>query len=157
MVWVVVSVRLLRVTVRFANVRDGSFRGVAYVCSAFSVVKLISSSVGAEKHITNRIDRVTFISLHVVVTLWSSRYFRFRRQNVILIQPLGCFFSRRTWVTSLQINKVPSACIPHTCAFKRSLEYIGWQWCNFFPLYARWFCRHLAGKTLRNVWHCDSA
>ena len=36
--------------------------------------------------------------------------------------------------------------------------YKGWQWRSVVPYQCQFhFCRHLVGKTLRNVCHCDSA
>jgi len=39
-----------------------------------------------------------------------------------------------------------------------ALIVVGWQWRNFVSYLCQLiFCRHLVGKTLRNVCHCDSA
>jgi len=47
----------------------------------------------------------------------------------------------------------PSAVIPQAGSV-----YIGWQWRNFVSYLCQLiFCRHLVGKTLKNVCHCDIA
>jgi len=70
----------------------------------------------------------------------------------------GYFFvscARLRLLTTLVLNGMP----PHSASEKKTKRfvlcvYIGWQWFISMPA---GFCRHLVGKTLRNVCYCDIA